>query len=673
MQLKRARVTKYRSIEDSGWVDFRDVVALVGKNESGKTTFLHALERLNPENEEHANFDMVRDYPRRDLAKYKKVHETNPATVVEAVFELQDGEMLELEAAFGKGAIKGREVVATKGYDNQRRWTVPLDEGAIVRHVAASCDLPTDVLKLVKRASHLDAFVEELGALPDKAPSVEKFIQEVEKRFPKGTTSTVINGYLVRYIPRFVYFDDYSIMRGTINLQDMGRRLKANPPSVDSSDQTFLALLALADSSIDDFIDNSDYEARKAQLEAVSTSITDDVFKYWRQNKQLQVEFDIAAGTAAEKAPFNTGTNLHVRIRNDRHRVTVPFDERSRGFVWFFSFFAYFSRLEASSNNLILLLDEPGLNLHAKAQEDFLMFIDERLAPTYQVIYTTHSNFMIAPDKLERVRTVQDVDGKGTTVSSDIMRTDKDTLFPLQAALGYSLAQTLFSGVNNLIVEGPADLLYLRLLGQRVKTEGLSPLDAKWAIAPVGGVDKIHTFVTLLGSNGLNMVVLMDVAANDKQRIDNLQANALLGQSALVRVTEVTGTKAADLEDIFEPDFYLKLVNGAYEDLLDRPITLADMPSGNPRIVKRLEVYFQENGIDGGVFNHLAPAEYFLLNQAALLPLLDSKTIERATRLFDRVNSLLGARVQPEERLSARAKQTTAERRKATAAVPSGI
>ena len=78
-----------------------------------------------------------------------------------------------------------------------------------------------------------------------------------------------------------------------------------------------------------------------------------------------------------------------------------------------------------------MLLDEPGLSLHAKAQGDFLNFIDERLAKRYQVVYTTHSPFMIEPTKLNRVRTVQDVDDRGTVVTSDVMRTDRDTLFPI--------------------------------------------------------------------------------------------------------------------------------------------------------------------------------------------------------------------------------------------------
>lgn len=109
--------------------------------------------------------------------------------------------------------------------------------------------------------------------------------------------------------------------------------------------------------------------------------------------------------------------------------------------------------------DLIILLDEPGLSLHARAQEDLLRYIDEELAPRHQVIYTTHSPFMI-PRQLVRVRTVHDVwydkHGEiiveGTKVGDDVLSTDPDTVFPLQTALGYELTHSLFVGKKTLCV-----------------------------------------------------------------------------------------------------------------------------------------------------------------------------------------------------------------------------
>jgi hypothetical protein len=239
------------------------------------------------------------------------------------------------------------------------------------------------------------------------------------------------------------------------------------------------------------------------------------------------------------------------------------------------------------------------------------------------------------------VRTVQDVDEEGTKVSAEVFRTDSETVFPLQAALGYDLAQTLFVGPHNLLVEGPSDILYVQLFNQALAAKAMVTLDARWVLVPTGGADKVATFVSLLGGNQLNVAVLMDISGNSMQRIKNLQANAKLGANALVLISEVTGTKEADIEDVFDPGFYMELVNGAYQAELPQLLTPADLPQGGPRIVRRLEQYFRDSNIASGRFNHYLPAAYFLREQATLLPRLDNATLERVEELFRRVNELL--------------------------------
>jgi AAA15 family ATPase/GTPase len=276
--------------------------------------------------------------------------------------------------------------------------------------------------------------------------------------------------YFERWAPRFFYFDEYSVMRGRVSVQDL--RGKVANKQVDESDRTFLAFLKVGGAELQEFEDEANFERLTRSLEATANGINREVFAYWTQNKQLRVNVQVSNANPNDPPPLNAGTILNVRIFNDRHGVTVPFDERSRGFVWFFSFFAYFSDLQADAGSLILLLDEPGLSLHAKAQGDFLSFIEDRLSKEFQVIYTTHSPFLIDPRRLDRARTVEDKDNEGTVISSDVLRNDHDTVFPLQAALGYELAQTLFIGPDCLLVEGPSDLIYLQVLGEAVRGAG---------------------------------------------------------------------------------------------------------------------------------------------------------------------------------------------------------
>ena len=138
---------------------------------------------------------------------------------------------------------------------------------------------------------------------------------------------------------------------------------------------------------------------------------------------------------------------------------------------------------------MLLLLDEPGLSLHGRAQQDLLRYFREQLAPYYQVIYTTHSPFMIDPEALLSVRIVEDVvtssgEVLGTKVREDVFATESETVFPLQAALGYDITQTLFVGKNVLLVEGPSDFLYLKWFSSELQHQNREGLDRRWVITP---------------------------------------------------------------------------------------------------------------------------------------------------------------------------------------------
>jgi predicted ATP-dependent endonuclease of OLD family len=404
------------------------------------------------------------------------------------------------------------------------------------------------------------------------------------------------------------------------------RKLQSvNESELDKQERTALALLRLAHVATEEFTEDS-YEPRKAALEAAANRLSDEVFEYWSQNRELEVELDIEF---RHDDPNNPEPFLQVRIRNRRHRVSLNFSERSAGFVWFFSFLAAFSEFRDAEEPIVLLLDEPGLGLHAAAQDDLLRFIDEKLAPMHQVIYSTHSPFMVQPAKLHRARTVEDVDDEGTKVRDDVMTTSKDTVFPLQAALGYELAQTLFLGPDNLVVEGPADLIYLQVISEYARSKGLSHLDDRWVIVPAGGLDKIPTFISLIGAQ-LNVVALVDIAGAGPQRIADLVQRGVIEQKRIVPVTEFTGTGESDLEDLFDETFYLQLLRASGTATVKK----ADLKGGD-RIVRRAEE------ATGASFSHYRPARHFLQHQDELLPKISEEALARFVTLFERVNKLL--------------------------------
>ena len=640
MKLTRARVTNYRSIDDSGWVSLDNVTCLVGKNESGKTAFLQALRRLNPEGGANGNFDL-RDYPRKGYVRYRRRHENEPAQVVAAEFELSDAEMADIESKFGYGVLRSRTIVATKNYKNQRFWDIDIDEKAAIRHIANSAGLPDEVRQYVADVTEWKDLHSRLRSLDVKPPAVLTLLDDLPDKFDNDLRQQIVLEHLEKNLPVFVYFDNYSAMRGSISIQDIKER-RFNPEDIDDADRTFLALLSLVGADLDDLEQQTQYEYLKAELESASIGISDEIFEFWKQNRQLRVQFDLSAANPSDPPPMNTGAILHVRIWNDRHRVSVPFDERSRGFVWFFSFLVYFSKIEEEQErDMVLLLDEPGLNLHALAQNDFLRFIDLRLAPRYQVVYTTHSPFMIDLDNLKSVRTVEDMDNLGTVVSDDVLQNNHETVFPLQMALGNQLAQTLFLAPHCLLVNSAADMIYLQVMGEICASERRSKLDPRWVVIPVGNAENLPAFISLLGDNYTSLAVLMDVTPTNRENIEQINRVMVSGHRNPVRWVEVTRIRDADIEDLLDPGFYLKLVNDSYRHELSQKVTLRSISSSNPRIAERIKAYFEANDIAGGHFDSYRPAAYLLQNHGVLRAEINETTIENAATMFDRINALL--------------------------------
>jgi hypothetical protein len=637
MKLHRARVENYRSIEDSGWVEIEpDLTALVGKNESGKTAFLQALFKLNPI--EPAQYDEVLDFPSRLTRKRKDTEDAIPVCTAE--FELGEDELDDIEADLGEGVLTSRNFQVRRGYRSASLTYLDLkvDEGVVVRHLRRDLDLPAEAGADVLAATTVRDLLEALQALSEPTSQATALLARITAWRQQRVLSYLIDEHLHPRLPKFVYFDDYSTMPGKVSIPSLIEKRDAG--LLDRGRRALLSLLSLVRGKPEDFNDESNHERLIRELENAANSISDEVFEYWSQNKDLSVDLKVTAPEPSAEPPLDRGPIFHVRVYNRRHRVTVPFDERSRGFVWFFSFLAYFSDLEAAkTSDLVLLLDEPGLALHATAQSDLLRFMEDRLAPDYQVVYTTHSPFMIDPEHLERARTVMDVDGEGTKVSADVFRVDEETVFPLQAALGYTLAQTLFLGPKNLLLEGPSDLIYLDVMDDDLRSHGLKTIDDKWVRVPVGGAGKLSTFVSLIGGNQLKLAVLVDASTKDADAVKRLSEAGRLKKGSLILMSEITGTSDADIEDLFEPTFYLELVNRAYDvELNGQPIAIGDLPTTSTRITKRVDAVLARRKIANGKLDHYRPARVLLRQQGELTSMIDDATRARFEALAKRIN-----------------------------------
>lgn len=637
MKLKGVKVYKYKCIENEQFFEVEDgITILVGMNESGKTSILEAIAKSNYfENDEKFRFNTTHDYPRRE----KKVMEksgTDPSAI-ECLYTIDEELVNIIESDVGAKVLKTLDFRVTTKYSNNSTWnSISVDVEKFVsiktKDLGISSKTLNDKLEKVNSKEDLDNLIEEYKDenIVEGLKSLSKYFENQWDWKSSALSEYISRVYLKPNLPKFLYYDEYYSLPSRISIEKM------NIEQLDKEElKTAKALFELADISVDELLKSDDFEDYKAELEATEAIISEELFKYWSSNSNLDIEFDIDKKEQVQNGSTRIVEHiLDIRVRNRRARVSLPLKNRSKGFNWFFSFLVWFKKIqEDMSTNYVLLLDEPGLNLHASAQADLLRFIDD-LSDGYQVIYTTHSPFMVKSDSLHTVRTVVETD-KGSVVSDSVQEKDPRTLFPLQAALGYDIAQNLFVSPKNLLVEGISDLVYLQHFSELLRDLGREFLRDDITIVPVGGLDKVSVFISLLRGSSLELVTLLDSSMDtrNKQKLENLIAEKLITKSKVLFFDQfIDNYSEADIEDMFTKEEYMNLFNSAFNEYED--ITVESLNQNIDRVILQVSKKF---GVKR--YNHYRPAKQLLKNEYQTIE-FSEETLGRFEALFDKINSL---------------------------------
>jgi predicted ATPase len=592
MRLRKARVRKYRSIRDTGLFDIEaGKTILVGPNEAGKSTLLHALQRLNPPGGIR-NFDALRDYPRAEFSDIMsgkvRLEET---TVVEGHFDLEPADKEAIPAEFHECLyIYGRRV------DNSAWHTLeggpsPIKFGDLKKDLArllAHIDpraargsngisqdaTPSARLALVtqgwqdadeikgERATTLKRWLDKVFPLVEEDNEVE------EKRYDEILAAVTVEErrfnalrLLHQRLPVFVRFRDYFRVRPLIHLEHLAQRLETNVLDGDYYDygnQCLLRLLGFSarelsnlgkaeqpkPGDIDGWRNYRDQLDRRAyQLNAASVRLSDELRNVWKP--------DAKRAEAERLRIVADGQYLKVVVEDDLG-VEIELDQRSEGFQWLVSFFVVFFAESADKHkNAILLLDEPGLSLHGLKQQEFRSTIS-RLAESNQLIYTTHSPFLVGPDELHLVRVVEMIDRtEGTKVRTNVTAEDPAALLPLQESLGYDLAQSLFSQQRNLLLESLTDFWYLESVSQMLREAGIVDLSQRIELVPTNGAAKIAYFATILHAKKLKVAALLDSDTNGDRATNQDELVQTLGHKAILRSKDAgNGVHTPRVEDL---------------------------------------------------------------------------------------------------------------------------
>lgn len=179
------------------------------------------------------------------------------------------------------------------------------------------------------------------------------------------------------------------------------------------------------------------------------------------------------------------------------------------------------------------------------------------------------------------------------------------------------------------MVEGISDLVYLNHFSTILKDMGKEGLADDVTIVPVGGADKIATFISLMRGNELSTVCLLDTFTDQgaEVRLKRMVEQRIIADKKILYYHSVIEKTFADIEDLFSKEEYLVLYNGAF----GKSVQIADLDESKPIMsqLKRL------NG--NKAFNHYSPANYMAKNIGTLS--FSEETLERFEKLFSMVNS----------------------------------
>jgi len=630
MKMLRFRVQNYKKIEDSGWIHINNISAFVGKNEAGKSAIFKGLSKLNTSDD--SKYDGLKEFPRR---RYTDEFSKKDWPVSSAEFELDDDDKSKI-SKINSSFSKITAVTITRYYSNKYRvsynpefsrfdlsnkdYTFMLKDWKNKIESTRAPDGKGEALQPVKESliSILDQQIKSfdtdgnwLNFVDNKKISevfsqinsriteewqdslFQKIIEENNSLIEKSKINSQLDSafeFVRKNMPKFIYFDRYDVLDSAIHIDDFIRNLtdNRNDPKLRITKCLFehvgldIEKIRALDPN-DDKKTKEELERmadeRAIQMSAASQSMTEKFTSWWEQRKhKFRYQID--------------GKNFRVWVSDDLDPSEIELDQRSAGMQYFFSFYLVFLvEVSGEHSNSILLLDEPGLQFHGTAQQKTVEFLN-KVSQNNQLLYTTHSPFMIDGDHLENVKIVfEDEENFGVTqVSDDVWPKDKDSLFPLQAGRGYSLAQTLFYSKYQLVVEGLTDFMLLKSMNELLSQQKRITLHKDIVISPAGGTKNMMPLASMLVGNDIQITVLLDGDEQGMQKGKSLKEKLLV--NSLI-VDNFTGKERSEIEDFFENTLYIEAVKSAYPNY---KIEFNVYESKILSIVDRIESMFKRKG-----------------------------------------------------------------------------
>lgn len=616
MELTRFRIKNYKKIIDSDWIYCDNLTVFVGKNEAGKSSILRALSKLNPSDGE--KYNALIEYPRR---LYTNDLSLKNERVITAEFNLSSKEiddLKKLDISFSKISM----ITCSRDYLGNLfikfEQQPPLKDSSLSSFIKLVSEAKSHVQKLVapegkgeklkpiknnllqslnqitnnanrqRKSQVIDANeVEEvidLFTVQINEPWQKELLEPLTQKFFKFKDNINynirINGaveYIQKNLPKFVYFDSYDIIEGSVNLQDYMYQLKREESRdirainclFRSCGLNIEELNGLDPNRFDSSDASSNVKKRSISLNTASKRLTDQFENWWDQSKcKFRLGID--------------GQHFNIFISDDKDSSEIELSEKSYGFKYFFSLYNIFlSEGSGDDEKTILLLDEPGLHMHGTAQGKLIKFLED-LSKNTQILYTTHSPFMIDGDHFERVRVVYGKKDGTSCITDDVWLGDRKALFPLQIALGYDYSQTLFYSRKQVVVEGLTDYNIFKTINNMLIKNNMPGLQSDITLTPVHGTSGMDPLISILIGNKIEVSVILDSDKSGKDAGDKIQKKLFGNAKRIVYIGDYADdNKFAEMEDLLPNDAYLNAVKIFYKLDSDIEFDADDLKSKN--------------------------------------------------------------------------------------------
>ena len=651
MRLIRFNVTNFRSVIDSGWIDSERVTALIGINESGKSNLLLPLWKLNPARE--GEIKPTSDYPKSNYAAIR----ANPGSFTFITAEFDCAELAQALGEKSSTDSSNLTIVEVKrqfdgafsvSFPNHKRIdSVSAEEisGLLIgakteissmTELAKEAALKGELIRAIDRelsvATRMSWTVVELDeliaalrkSLPETPAAtsviVPRFEQLLDALSSKVTVMRAtlpgdvpeVHDLIIKSLPRFVYYSNYGNLDSEIYLphvvenlrrDDLGARESAKARTL----RVLFDFVTLEPKEIlelgRDFKDPNGRTPTDAEvaeiatkkrdrtilLNSAATGLTTKFRDWWKQGNYT---FDFQAD----------GDHFRIWVSDSKRPEKVELEDRSTGLQWFLSFYLIFL-VESSGkhNDAILLLDEPGLSLHPLAQRDLSAFFDN-LSESNQLIYTTHSPFLVDADSLDRARKVYMGSDGSTKASSDLRRGSDDprksgATYAVHSALNMNVAESLLLGCRPIIVEGPSDQHYLTAIKSLLIGGNFISPKRELVFPPSHGANNAKVVASILtGRDEVLPVMLFDGDdAGNRMATDMKNGLYKLAKDRILSTTTYVGFDKSEVEDLFPCEFLADVVD-RWERRSDTPFSDV-VKSGSP-IVPQIESWAVSQGIE---------------------------------------------------------------------------